>query len=220
MNQFFSIVVFFSVNVMPLLAGESAVNILTNNFKKIEVAEGNLSITMNDIGNRYVFETDGKEGDFGSEVVRYGETVTLKRGFKKAKFYNSSVGISISKSEKMENSYEMRISLNDISTSGGFTEIKTYFFINENSIEDVMTSGKSNFDVLKYKVNKTGENVLLSHQAHPPLNKAYLEIPAEMKAQKRKYLNQESFPLIIWIMIAILIFAAGGLLFFFFKRRL
>jgi hypothetical protein len=131
------VVFFISVTEMNVLAGESAVQILNQNFKKIEVIGGNISITMTDSGRRYLFKTDGKDDDFNSRVLSYGEKVTLEKGFRKATFFNNGVALKILRLEGVEETYELQLNIDTSSSKENPVDIKTGFSINETSIEDV-----------------------------------------------------------------------------------
>ena len=118
-------------------AEESAVQILRRNFKKVEILEGNLSITMNDSGRRYLFQTDGKDGDLNSRVLAYGETVVLDRGFEKAAFIDRHLVLRISRLRKTKDAYELRVRVDLRSIGKESVDIKTQFLIKDKSIEDV-----------------------------------------------------------------------------------
>ena len=138
MNKFLGILLISFVFLCGkgISAEESAVQILRRNFKKVEILEGNLSITMNDSGRRYLFKTDGKDGDLNSRVLAYGETVVLDRGFEKAAFIDRHLVLRISRLGKAKDAYELRVRVDLRSTGKESIDIKTQFLIKDKSIED------------------------------------------------------------------------------------
>ena len=139
MNKFLGILLLSFVFLCGkgISAEESAVQILRQNFKKVEILEGNLSITMNDSGRRYLFKTDGKDGDLNSRVLAYGETVVLDRGFEKAAFIDHHLVLRISRLGEMKDAYELRVRVDLRSIGKESIDIKTQFLIKDKSIEDV-----------------------------------------------------------------------------------
>lgn len=146
MNKFinFILILLILVGETKVSAEESAVKILSRNFKKVNVSNGDLSITMNDFGRRYLFNPDGKDDDLNTRVLKYGETVILNRGFKKAALFDRQLSLTISKLEKIENGYEMDILMDQRSMGGELIEIKTNFSIKVDSIEDLIVSPQKN----------------------------------------------------------------------------
>ena len=151
------VAIFISVMEMKVLAGESAVQILNQNFKRVEVMGGNIFITMTDSGRRYLFKTDGKNDDFDSRVLSYGETVTLVKGFKKAIFINHGVALEILRLEGVKETYELQLNIDTSSSKQNPVDIKTGFSINENSIEDAKPT-PSKKDIFNSRL--TGNNLL------------------------------------------------------------
>lgn len=144
MNKFFKIILIalLLTSEKKVSAEESAVQVLNQNFKKVDISNGNLSITMNDFGQRYVYDPDGKNSDLSIRLLEYGETVTLNRGFKKAALYYRHLVLTFSRLENIENAYELAIDLDQRSMGGKLVEIKTNFLIKAKSIEDVIATPK------------------------------------------------------------------------------
>ena len=138
MNKFLGILLLSFVFLCGtgISAEESAVQILRRNFKKVEILEGNLSITMNDSGRRYLFQTDGKDGDLNSRVLAYGETVVLDRGFEKASFIDRHLVLRISRLRKTKDAYELQFRADLSSIGKESIDINTQFLIKDKSIED------------------------------------------------------------------------------------
>jgi hypothetical protein len=133
----FSFVLLFEATA---LAEGSALQILGQNFKKVDVSDGNLSLTMNDSGRRYLFRIDDKDDDLNSKVLEYGETVILGRGFKKAALLNRGLSITISKRNTEDRVYELQVAQDLRSFGKDLIYFKIYFEITDKSVAEITTT--------------------------------------------------------------------------------